>query len=189
MLSRHCTAAPFAASLVPNESIDARLSMRLIESGEVACCLQCTDGRTVPTGKRVDARGECHWSHAWQHFKRSKGVTLHGILECKILCRKPEHHTPHRGGPGLRLLGGGGGGGLAGGEGIPPQTTPGRAGGGDGEAKADADSMCLFHLQGCAWLGLGLGSGVCVSPARGVAGGARLCRGCARLARWQRHQG
>jgi hypothetical protein len=31
---------------------------------------------TVLACKKVDAREECHWSHAWQRFKRSKGVKL-----------------------------------------------------------------------------------------------------------------
>jgi hypothetical protein len=29
----------------------------------------------------VDTREECHWSHAWQSSKRSKGMQLNGILE------------------------------------------------------------------------------------------------------------
>jgi hypothetical protein len=33
-------------------------------------------------------REECSWSHAWQRFKRSKGVNLNGTLERKIM---PKH--------------------------------------------------------------------------------------------------
>jgi hypothetical protein len=36
----------------------------------------------------VDTREEWHWSHAWQRFKRCKGVKLNGILECKCLSRR-----------------------------------------------------------------------------------------------------
>jgi hypothetical protein len=37
----------------------------------------------VPTGKRVNFREECHWSHACMSFKRA-GVGSNGILECKF---------------------------------------------------------------------------------------------------------
>jgi hypothetical protein len=33
----------------------------------------------------VKTRDGWHWPHAWQRFKRSKGVKLNGILECKFL--------------------------------------------------------------------------------------------------------
>jgi hypothetical protein len=36
----------------------------------------------------VAIREECHWSHAWQRFKRSNGVKLNGINEWKF-CSKP----------------------------------------------------------------------------------------------------
>ena len=29
--------------------------------------------------REANTRNECHWSHAWKHFKRSKGVKLNGI--------------------------------------------------------------------------------------------------------------
>jgi hypothetical protein len=35
----------------------------------------------------VNIREEFYWSHAWQRFKRSKGVKLNGILECKCLSK------------------------------------------------------------------------------------------------------
>jgi hypothetical protein len=35
----------------------------------------------------VNTRQEWHWSHTWQHFKRSKGVKRNGILECKCLSK------------------------------------------------------------------------------------------------------
>ena len=38
---------------------------------------------TVPAGKRAITQQEYHWSHAWQRFKRSKGVKLNDILEGK----------------------------------------------------------------------------------------------------------
>jgi hypothetical protein len=43
---------------------------------------------TVSTGKKVDSREACYWSHAWQRVKRSKGVKLDGILESANSCRK-----------------------------------------------------------------------------------------------------
>jgi hypothetical protein len=42
--------------------------------------------------RRVYTREDCHWSHAWQHFKRIKGVKLNGILECKFMS-KNAHRT------------------------------------------------------------------------------------------------
>jgi hypothetical protein len=57
--------------------------------------LQCQPVRGVNT------REECHWSHAWQRFKRSKGVKLNGIPECEFLPKTgtvlysllvPSHH-------------------------------------------------------------------------------------------------
>jgi hypothetical protein len=45
--------------------------------------------------KGVNTREECHWSHAWQRFKRSKGVKLNGILECNFLS-KNAHRTVTR---------------------------------------------------------------------------------------------
>ena len=39
----------------------------------------------------MNTREEYHWPHAWQRLKRrSNGVKLNGILECKFLFRKPE---------------------------------------------------------------------------------------------------
>jgi hypothetical protein len=35
--------------------------------------------------KKVDAREECHWSHACQRFKRGKGVKRKGTLENGLL--------------------------------------------------------------------------------------------------------
>ena len=29
--------------------------------------------------REANTRNECHWSHTWKHFKRSKGVKLNGI--------------------------------------------------------------------------------------------------------------
>jgi hypothetical protein len=46
------------------------------------------DEFTMPTGKKMNNREECHWSHEWQRFKRSKSVKLNGILECKFLSKK-----------------------------------------------------------------------------------------------------
>jgi hypothetical protein len=41
----------------------------------------------------VNTREECQLvTHAWQRFKRSKGVKLNGILECKFLS-KNGHRT------------------------------------------------------------------------------------------------
>jgi hypothetical protein len=45
---------------------------------------------TVSTGKRANFRKECHWSHAWQRFKRTC-VGSNGILECKF-----QSETAHR---------------------------------------------------------------------------------------------
>ena len=39
---------------------------------------------TVSTGKRVNFREECHWSHACKSFKRTR-VGSNGILECNFL--------------------------------------------------------------------------------------------------------
>jgi hypothetical protein len=39
-------------------------------------------------------REECHWSHAWQRCKRSKGVKRCGILECEFLGKNA--HAPTR---------------------------------------------------------------------------------------------
>jgi hypothetical protein len=47
---------------------------------------------TVRTGKKVDTRDECYWSHAWQRFKLFKGVKLNGIVSCKFLSEK-SHRT------------------------------------------------------------------------------------------------
>jgi hypothetical protein len=38
--------------------------------------------------RRVIAREECHWSHAWQRFKRSNGVKFNGTLEHEFLVEK-----------------------------------------------------------------------------------------------------
>jgi hypothetical protein len=35
----------------------------------------------VAAARAVNTREACYWSHAWQRFKRSKGVKLNGILE------------------------------------------------------------------------------------------------------------
>jgi hypothetical protein len=40
-----------------------------------------------------NTREECHWSHAWQRFKQSKGVKLIGILECKFIVRERELYS------------------------------------------------------------------------------------------------
>jgi hypothetical protein len=42
---------------------------------------------TVQTGKRVNTREECQWSHAWQRFKRSK-VKLNGTHRVWISAEK-----------------------------------------------------------------------------------------------------
>jgi len=43
---------------------------------------------TVRTGKKVATREEWHCSQARQRFKRSKGVKLNGILECRSFVEK-----------------------------------------------------------------------------------------------------
>jgi hypothetical protein len=40
--------------------------------------------------RNVGTREECHWSHAWQRFKRSTGVKLNGIIECKFLSKNAD---------------------------------------------------------------------------------------------------
>jgi hypothetical protein len=35
----------------------------------------------------METREECHWSHALQRFKRSKGVGTNGILAYKFLSK------------------------------------------------------------------------------------------------------
>jgi hypothetical protein len=42
--------------------------------------------------REVNTQVECHWSHAWQRFKRSKGMKPNGILECGFL-PKNAHRT------------------------------------------------------------------------------------------------
>ena len=56
--------------------------------------LQCLDGiYSVNRQEMVATRDKCHWSHAWQRFKRrSKGVGTNGIFECKLLS-KNAHRT------------------------------------------------------------------------------------------------
>jgi hypothetical protein len=44
-------------------------------------------GFTLRTGKKVDAREKCHWSHACKSLKWSKGMRTNGILECKCLSK------------------------------------------------------------------------------------------------------
>jgi hypothetical protein len=54
------------------------------------CTLPAVCGRDLQSEpvRAVNAREECHWSHAWQRFKRrSKGAKLNGILECKSLSK------------------------------------------------------------------------------------------------------
>jgi hypothetical protein len=48
--------------------------------------------------KGVNTREECHWSHAWQRFKRSKGVKLSMAPSIVDFCRKTSStvHTKAR---------------------------------------------------------------------------------------------
>jgi hypothetical protein len=49
---------------------------------------------TVAPVRGVNTRQEWHRSHAWQRFKRTKGVKLNSILECKrVFLSKNEHRT------------------------------------------------------------------------------------------------
>ncbi len=67
-------------------------------------CIPLVFGRNLQCEpvRGVDTREECHWSHAWQRFKRSKGVKLNGILECKFMSKtrtapslqRQSHHPP-----------------------------------------------------------------------------------------------
>jgi hypothetical protein len=49
-------------------------------------------------------REACHRSHAWQRFKRSKGVKLNGILECNFLSENAHRTELHPGVFDSRLL-------------------------------------------------------------------------------------
>jgi hypothetical protein len=66
---------------------------------------------TVSTGKKADAREECHWPQACKSFKRrSKGVKLNGILVCVNSCREtrttlqpqPDGANPNKQNPWLK---------------------------------------------------------------------------------------
>jgi hypothetical protein len=47
----------------------------------------------VRTGKKVDTRKKCHWSHSCKRFKWSKDVKIDGILECKSLSKNVHPYT------------------------------------------------------------------------------------------------
>jgi hypothetical protein len=56
---------------------------------------------TVSTGKRVNFRDECHWSHACKSFKRTC-MGSNGILYCKFLSENA-HRAPKKSLPGSSL--------------------------------------------------------------------------------------
>jgi hypothetical protein len=58
-----------------------------LQSGMPSAC-----GRSLPCQpvRGANTQEERHWSHAWQRFKRSKGVKLNDILECKMLIKKED---------------------------------------------------------------------------------------------------
>jgi hypothetical protein len=70
-----------------------RVRVRVRVAARAAVAFSVWTEFTVPTGKRVDTREECHWPHACKSFKRrNKGVNPNGILECKFLS-KNAHRT------------------------------------------------------------------------------------------------
>jgi hypothetical protein len=72
-------------------ALGAELMVRVRVRVRVAACvvehLQCLDAiYSEPVRGSGHTREECHWSHAWQRFKRrNKGVNPNGILERKFL--------------------------------------------------------------------------------------------------------
>jgi hypothetical protein len=74
------TFAPPPPALGPSSGSVAALFILVAFSG--------TTQGTVSTGKRVNTRAECHWSHAWQRFNQIKSGDAQWHSSGVTFCRK-----------------------------------------------------------------------------------------------------